>query len=119
MGDTPCTYPALAQDIALPEADVAAILLNLATNYKTLGVIGILSGVTLVTVQAVKAFAPDSWKFKRLTVLVVSLAYSVLSGALIPGSNMVSVMITVFLTSGGAVALYEALKGAGIIKAPQ
>lgn len=105
------------QAFPIPEGDVAAILLSLATNYKTLGVLGILSGLTLVSVQAIKAFVPEEWKFKRLITLIVSIAYSVASGMLVPGSNAVSVIITVFLTSGGAVALYEGLKGVGIIKA--
>lgn len=107
---------ALAADFQIPEGDVAAILLNLATNYKTLGVIGIISGLTLVSVQAIKAFVPEQWQYKRLITLAVSIVYSILSGILIPGSNVVSVIVTVFITSGGAVALYEALKGAGIIK---
>ncbi len=108
----------LAADAAfpIPEGDVAAILLNLATNYKTLGVVGIASVLTLVSVQAIKAFAKEEWKYKRLLTLCVSVIYSILSGFLVPGSNWASVVVTVFLTSGGASALYEALKGAGVIK---
>ncbi len=48
--------------------------------------------------------------------LVVSILYSGLAGVLIPGSNPATVIVTIFISSGGAVALYEALKGAGIIK---
>lgn len=107
---------ARAADFAVPDGDIAAMLLNLATNYKTLGVIGIISVVTLVSVQVIKKFVPEEFKWKRLIVLGVSIVYSVLSGVLVPGSSVVSVIITVFLTSGGAVALYEALKGAGVIK---
>lgn len=105
------------QAFPVPEGDVAAILLSLATNYKTLGVLGIVSALTVISVQAVKAWVPEQWQYKRLMTLVMSIAYSVISGLLVPGSNAVSVIITVFLSSGGAVALYEGLKGAGIIKA--
>lgn len=105
----------LAADFPVPDGDVAGTLLNLAVNYKTLGVVGILSAATLVSVQAMKAFLPDGWKYKRLLTLGASIGYSVLSGILLPGSSMPSVLVTVFLTSGGAVALYEALKGAGVL----
>ena len=107
---------ALGADFPVPEGKVAEVLLNLATNFKTLGVIGVLSGLVLVSVQAIKAFVPEEWQYKRLMVLVVSIAYSVLSSLLVEGSTWPSVLITVFLTSGGAVSLYEALKGAKIIK---
>ncbi len=109
---------ALAADGAfpIPEGDVAAILLQLATSYKTLGVLGIAAALTLLSVQAIKYFAPDDWKYKRLTTLGVSIGYSIVSGLIIPGSNAASVIVTVFLTSGGAMALFEALKGAGIVK---
>lgn len=107
---------ARAADFPVPEADIASILLGLAMNYKTMGVIGVISALILVSVQAIKAFVPEDFKYKRLITLGVSIVYSVLSGLVVPGSNWVSVVITVFLTSGGAVALYEALKGAGVIK---
>lgn len=108
---------ARAADFPIPEGDVAAILIGLASNWKALGIIGIISGLTIVSVQAIKKFVSDEWKYKRLTVLAISIVYSILSGLVVPGSNVVSVVITVFLTSGGAMALYEAAKGAGIIKA--
>lgn len=109
-------FTALAAEFPVPEGDVAAILLNIATNYKTLGFLGIMSGATILTVQAIKHFITDEWKFKRLLTLLISILYSICSGLIIPGSNVASVVITVFFTSGGAMALYEALKGAGIIK---
>jgi len=86
-------------------------------NFKTMGFLAMISGLTLVSVQALKAALPEDWKFKRLTVLAVSIVYSIVSGLLVPGSQVASVIITVFLTSGGAMALYEALKGAKVIKA--
>lgn len=112
------TMVAFAQDAGfpIPEADITALLLKLATDYKSLGLMGILSVATLLTVQAVKAWVDDKWKYKRLTVLAVSIVYSVIAGVVVPGSNVATVVISVFISSGGAVALYEALKGAGIIK---
>jgi hypothetical protein len=107
---------ALAADFPVPQADIAQVLLNFATNYKALGTLGILSALTLISVQVVKQFAPDQWQYKRLMTLICAIAYSVISGLMVPGSNAATVVITVFLTSGGAVALYEGLKGVGLIK---
>ncbi len=110
-------FAALAADgeLPVPSTDIAQVLLNLATNYNTLGVIGVLSLACLLSVQLVKQFVKDDWKWKRFSVVVFSIAYSIASGFLVPGSNVPSVIITVFLSSGGAMALYEALKGAGVI----
>lgn len=105
-----------ADAFPVPDADIAQVLLDLASNYKTMGLIGILSVATLLSVQAIKAFVTEQWQYKRLIVLAVSIVYSVLAGLVIPGSNVMSVIVTVFITSGGAVALYEALKGAGLIR---
>lgn len=109
------TVAAAVADFPVPAADIAPLLLQLATNYKTLGVMGILILLTLLSVQAIKQFAPESWKYKRLATLGVSLIWSILSGIAVPGSNWLSIVVTVFITSGGAMALYEALKGAGVI----
>lgn len=103
-------------DFPIPEADITKLLLTLATDYKTLGTMGIISILTLLTVQAVKAWVAEDWKYKRLLTLSVSIVYSIISGVIIPGSNPATVIVTVFISSGGAVALYEALKGAGVIK---
>lgn len=104
-------------EFPIPDGDITALLLKLATEYKTLGLMGILSVATLLTVQVVKAWVEEEWKYKRLLTLAVSIAYSVIAGLIVPGSNAATVIISVFISSGGAVALYEALKGAGIIKA--
>lgn len=114
------TMAALAQvDIGgfpIPEGDVTKLLLELATNYKALGTMGAIAVATLLTVQGIKAWVAEEWKYKRLLTLSVSIVYSFVAGILIPGSNPATVVISVFISSGGAVALYEALKGAGIIK---
>lgn len=109
------TTPAVA-DFPIPEGDIAAILLKLASDWKTLGTMGALVLILLLSVQAVKKFLPDTHKYKRLITLALSILYSILAGLVIPGSNWATVVVTVFISSGGAVALYEALKGAGIIK---
>jgi hypothetical protein len=100
----------------VPEADITALLLKIATDYKSLGLIGGLSVAILLTVQAIKAWVDNEWKYKRLLTLAVSIIYSILAGLIVPGSNAATVIVSVFISSGGAVALYEALKGAGIIK---
>lgn len=111
---------AFAQEVVasfpIPEGDIAKLLIQLATDYKTLGVLGIIIIITLVSVEVIKKFVSDQWKFKRLLVLGVSIVYSLLSGFVVQGSNVLTVIVTVFITSGGAMALYEALKGCGIIK---
>lgn len=99
-----------------PQGDITALLLEIAQNYKTLGLMGILSTLIVLSVQLIKRVVSEEWKYKRLLTLVLSIVYSVLSGLVVPGANAVSVIVTVFLSSGGAIALYEALKGAGIIK---
>ncbi len=110
-------FTAMAADFPMPDGDVASLLLGLATNYKTIGLLGAVSCLTLVSVQVLKSYVSDQWQYKRLMTLAMSILYSVISGLIIPGSNAVSVVVTVLFSSGGAVALYEALKGAGIIKA--
>jgi len=99
-----------------PQGDITALLLKLATSYKTLGLFGILSVLIVLSVQAIKKFVSDTWKYKRLLTLFMSIVYSILSGLVVPGANAISVIVTVFVSSGGAIALYEALRGAGVIK---
>jgi len=99
-----------------PQGDITALLLEIATNYKTLGLMGILSIAIVLSVQLIKKFVSEEWKYKRILTLGMSIIYSVLSGLIVPGANTVSVIVTVFVSSGGAIALYEALRGAGILK---
>lgn len=108
-------FPVFASDFfVIPEGDIASILVSLATSYKTLGVLGCLVLATLLSVQLLKRFIPEDFKWKRLIVLCVSIVYSVLAGVVVPGSSVVSVIVSVFITSGGAIALFETLKGAGV-----
>lgn len=99
-----------------PTGDITALLLKLATSYKTLGLFGILSILIILSVQAIKQWVAEDWKYKRLLTLGMSILYSVISGLVVEGSNVTTVVVTVFISSGGAMALYEALVGAGIIK---
>lgn len=112
------TFAIAQESIPFPEptGDITALLLKLATDYKTLGLFGILSILIVLSVQAVKTWVNPEWKYKRLLTLIMSIIYSVISGLVVPGANVISVIVTVFVSSGGAVAIYEALKGAGIIK---
>ncbi len=116
LGVTGVALNAVAGEIVVPDGDIAKLLLDLAMNYKAMGLLGSLSIVTVLTVEVLKRFAPEDWKFKRLAVLAVSIVYGIVSGLMIPGSNIISVLMTVLLSSGGAMALYEALKGSGILK---
>lgn len=104
----------------VPEGDPAQLLLSLITNWKALGVVGILSTLTMLSSMAINAWVPATWKWKRLTSLIVAMAYTGLAAALAPeGSGLASVvgvLVTGLIAKGGASEIYEALKGAGVIK---
>ncbi len=103
--------------LALPEADLGKILLQLLTNWKTLGPLGIGMLVVLALTQLLKLVKlPSAWN--RLTVTVLSVAYSVLLG-LSQNMSLGAILVATLLTAGGAVALYEAIKGVIRLKVPK
>src|SRR5690606_36049957 len=78
-------FLALAQAFPLPEdADPAQLLLQLATNWKARGVLGVIATLNLLSALAVKAWVPESWKWKRLTVLGIAIVYSAIGAAVAP-----------------------------------
>lgn len=114
---------AIASDaFPLPEMDPAQLLLSLATNYKALGVLGVLSGMTLLSSFAINSWVPETFKWKRLISLGVAMVYSALAALLSPAgsaaASVAGVLIMGLLAKGGASEIYEALKGAGVIKKP-
>lgn len=111
-----CTL-AFADVAAIPESDTVALISQLVSNYKVLGPLTL--GILVVTLlsQGAKALLGESFKYKRLLVLSLSIIYSVLL-AVSTGAGLVPAVASVLLTSGGAMSFYEALKGAGIIQKP-
>lgn len=114
---------ALASDafpVPVP-ADPAALLISIVTNWKAMGVLGIMSAATMLTSMAVNAWVPDTWKFKRLSTLLIAILYAGITAAVAPSGSAIAsvlgVLVTGLIAKGGASEIYEALKGAGIIKA--
>lgn len=102
---------------ALPEVDPAQLIIQLVTNWKSMGPIAIGMAFVVLSGQAIKSFVAEDFKYKRLLVLVLSLAYGALF-SVSQGKGVLEALVITFVTGGGAVALYEALKGVGIIKRP-
>jgi hypothetical protein len=98
----------------LPDTDPLLLIGQLLANWKTLGPLGIGMALVLLAGQAIKMYSGD-FKYKRLTILSLSCVYATMLG-ISHGQDPVSVVVSVLFTTGGAMALYEALKGAGIIK---
>lgn len=111
------TVSALAQpgSFPTPSADIGQILDQIMSG-KVVGFFAAMQTATLLTVQAIKYWVKDNWKYKRLSILIVAIAYSVASEFIVPSANIGSVLIKVFITMGGAMALFETGKGAGIFE---
>jgi hypothetical protein len=102
-------FSALADLPAVPDGDPLTLLLNLVMNYKTMGPLALgVAGVTVV-MQVLKKFVGD-FKYKRLVVTALSVAYAVLL-SLVSGLSLLQAAVAALITGGGAVALYEAIKG--------
>lgn len=113
------TTRALAEGASLPvlpDVDPVTQILSLIANWKTGGVIGAGMGIVVLLGQLAKQFLPEGFKFKRLLVVVLSCVYGVLA-SIVQGTPPLAAILVILVTSGGAMALYEALKGAGILKA--
>lgn len=99
----------------IPEGDLSKLLVDLFTNYKALGTLGVLSLSTLITVQVLKNYVSEAWKYKRLATLTVSIVYSIIAQFMIDGNWILSAVL-ILVTYQGATAFYETLKGLGILK---
>jgi hypothetical protein len=75
------------------------------------------AAAVVVLTQAIKKFWPN-WPYNRLTVSVLSVIYGIVY-ALMNGANFLNASVLVLITGGGAVAVYEALKGLGILGSKQ
>jgi type IV secretory pathway VirB2 component (pilin) len=99
---------ALLANIGVPDGDPLQTLLQLIANWKASSPIAIGMGIIVFVVQAMKKFLGD-FKFKRAIVTVLGVAYSVLV-AIVNGLSPAEAAVMVLFVSGGAVALYEAIK---------
>jgi len=101
----------------IPEGDITQIIIQLASNPKSIGTLLGISTLIMLSVQLIKKFVNDEWKYKRLLTLGVAIIFSVISELATSGKfDWIAVAVKVFIGAGGASALYEAAKGAGIIK---
>jgi len=95
--------------------DLGALILNLVTNYKTLGPIGIAMVSVNIVVAALKSDILGS-VFKGFDPLLKGLIITALGqvAAILayyintPGASVVGSIVFGLVTSGGAVAIYEA-----------
>lgn len=95
--------------IVVPDGDPFTNLMSLIMQWKTIGPLaGGALGVAVV-VQLLKQFVGDAFVYKRAAVTVLGVIYGVLL-AMSKGMGAVEAIVTALLVSGGAVAIYEALK---------
>lgn len=109
-----------AQEVVpiVPEAgtdDIITALLNLIKNWKALGTLGAISGVIVIITMLMNSHLTDKWfskqgpYVKRLLITVLGQVVSVIT-LVKGGMNWQAAMISGLIASGGAVAIYEALK---------
>jgi hypothetical protein len=96
----------------VPVVDPVTQALSVFTTWKTAGPLA--GGIALVVLltQVVKAFVPETFAWKRLIVVLLAVLYSIGLGLMTPGMTPLTVVIAVLITGGGAMALYESIKGA-------
>lgn len=94
--------------IVVPDGDPLQALLMLFASWKTAGPLAIGSMIIVVAVQAMKKMLPE-FKYKRIAVTALGIVYGVLL-AVSNGMGVVEASIAALFVSGGAVAIYEALK---------
>lgn len=107
------SFCAFAQ--AVPDAEVSKELLNLLLNFKTLGPLGIGASVIVILTQLLKGdffgniFKGLNSNVKRLIITVLGQVYGLIF-MVQSGSSWGNAAIIGLLSSGGAVAIWEAIK---------
>lgn len=94
----------------VPDGDPFTTLVMLIANLKSMGPIAIAMAVITILVQGGKAFLGDDFKYKRVAVTILGVAYGIFV-SLNNGLGIVEALVLGLVTSGGAVAIYEAIKG--------
>jgi hypothetical protein len=100
-------------------ADTISIGVFLIKNAKQLGIWGILSCLVVLLLSLlnngiIKNLKGFTENYRRLSNLILSLLLSIFIG-LYAGHSIGTVLIESLLISGGAMAIFEALKGMGIL----
>jgi hypothetical protein len=103
------TFAAFGQDFPVPDVDPFTALFELIKNWKTLSPLAIGMTSIVVIIQVLKRFLTN-FKYGRLAVTVLSVAYAVLL-KMSEGISTLDAAISVIIVGGGAVAIYEAFKG--------
>jgi len=100
----------LASDVS-PEPTTT--LLDLIKNWKEMTPLGIGMGLVSMLVQALKSDKLGglfkNFKYKRTLIVILGQIYAI-GLMVVQGSSWISAIITGLISSGGAVAIYEAIK---------
>lgn len=96
--------------VVVPDGDPLQALLSLILGWKAMAPLAIGSAIIVVVVQAMKKLLPE-FKYKRLIVAVLGVLYGVML-ALSNGMGVLEAAVAALFVSGGAVAIYEAIKPA-------
>ena len=93
----------------VPDVDPLSHLLTLIQDGKAMGPLALGMGGIVLVMQILKKFVGD-FPYKRVVVTVLAVAYA-LGLAVTGGATWLEAAVAVFVTGGGAVAIYEAWKG--------
>lgn len=101
--------PTFASEVVtIPEVDLFEKISELILNWGALSSIAKGSLVIMILAQAIKQYAKE-FKYKKLLVAVLSIAYGVFS-LLVDGTSVGASIAMVLISYGGAPMLYDALK---------
>lgn len=98
------------------DADPAAIILNVVTNWKTMGGYALAMTLAMVAGLIVRSYVKDQWKYKRLLMAGISLLFGVAKQFAEGNMNVAAVLISALITYGGAKYIYDELRDAGVLK---
>lgn len=100
---------ASAQLPEIPDVDTFQQAMTILKNWRTMSPVALGVAVVIFFTALLKKNIPG-FKYKRLTVTVLAVAYGILVGAQ-AGLGWAETAVAALLTGGGAVAIYEAWKG--------
>jgi hypothetical protein len=109
-----CTA-AFADVAPIPDGDIGQVIVQLLTNWKSLSPLALGMAAVVISAQIIKAYVGDGFKYKRLLNLFLACLYGI-GLAIQSGMGWLPALVSILVTGGGAAALYEALKGVGILK---
>lgn len=92
----------------VPDGDPLSALLNLVLNFKTISPLAIASSAIVIFVQLVKKYMPG-FKYYDIVVVLGGLIYGTIQ-SLMSGMDIFSSLVFIFITSGGAMMLYNLFK---------